>query len=370
MRKVKDLLLEVTWQGQGIINFDGEGQASAIKNYGKDSNAEHLMAGTRRNNTKFAKHNFYPGRYSVKISGATQKKAFFDNVMDSASNDMDFVKELMYKSISSIVGFFRGYMKPDHGLGRKGFTVTDAEQIYGGISSMEIRTRSGAKKVNNDHEKDTTLFNIENIGDITYRGNVIMNLRELQFLSADDINGKKAILADDYAEYVKPEFNSIFPEEVGDLKYYNLSKSYNSIPEYGLLFSETNIKFAVKEFLRNYLVAASITRNNGWGAVKSVRLKYIYENENIINSKSEWIELNEETIDSLDFDISQTYVEYDNSLAKNIRERIQDAKKVLEEAKKDKKAREKAEKKEREAKSAPSAKIEAEAEAKFEQSKS
>ena len=305
--KTKRIKVEFDIEGKNIVNFDSNQKQlmGALKGT-KKGGMDHLYDSNGRTNTKYAKKNIYVMldniRYLVKVSSALIRKMVFEPF--SVSSSLEFVRseELMYSYICSVTGLMRGFLFPDLGLKRKGITITDAEQISEGLSKLEIGTRSGDKKVKvDDGVGDTTLFNAENVGDIKYRGLMILDMRELQTLSGDGLNGNKAFVADKYEEFIKPKLDSLFPTEVPAPNFHSLIKSPFNVPEYSIMLTNDNMNFLVRETLKN-LLNMCVTRSNAYAEIDSVRVRLEGFGE-----KGEWVDINMSNVESFSFDMAEFY---------------------------------------------------------------
>jgi hypothetical protein len=154
-----------------------------------------------------------------------------------------------------------------------------------------------------------------------------------------------------YAEKNVKKFNA-------DLGYYTLSTSIVDIPEYGLKLSNETTLQLVKETLKR-LLNIKISRATSYAQVQSLKIKLV-ENplKDTMDDENNWINITEDTIDQLSFDIYDAYVKENDTSAKKLREDIEKlyteeqerkkAEKAEKAAKAAKAKQEKKEKKERE----------------------
>ncbi len=186
--------------------------------------------------------------------------------------------------------------------------ITDAEQISETIPNMEILVTGGEKNSN-------SLFNKETCGDIKYHAYGFVSLFELQFISMDIIKDRFFINADD-VEYFKNVVNRYLPEPVtsNGFDYYRLKNSADTTPENGILFSNENIKYYVKDLFKRILQLRLKGGSCAYADLSKLKIKYVYDP--IVDTKNNpdgWIEIKTfEDIDNLNFESEIYYTEVEN----------------------------------------------------------
>jgi len=326
--KTKSILLKIKLDGNGIVNFDSSEQKFMWNN---------LLGKTKgflkNENNSFAKKNWYMdddgnSSYKLKISSNALRHEIFKSAMPFHSPNIIHVPELLLQTIATPDALLRGYVFTNRGgvsiKRSSALTITGAEQISNTVSSFELCTRSGEKKVKDvdDKEagKDTTLFNKETCGNIEYVSEGVIDLSKLQFISLDQIADRMA---------VSPEQKEIFIKKLSkkipklDIKYgfFKIKDSIFSLPELGLLFSSENINFLVKHLLK-LMLGLNITKANGYAKIGKLEYKYVNDPiEDKMSNEDGWIELKSlEDVDKMDFDSEIFFEEFDCEEAEKIRE--------------------------------------------------
>ena len=331
MSKVKSILLKIELNGRGIVNYDSNDQKSLYNDYLKNLDGPTDFKNT--NNISFAKKNFTKSSdgnidYKLKISSQCLRNKIFDYVQ---SPNIMHHKELFLSLIASQESIVRGYtyaVNKNDGVSIKrssALMLTDAEQTNDAKSNIEFFARSGEKikKESVDSKSDTSIFSKETVGDIEYSSIGAIDLMQLQFVSCSEIFDRLALdpdLFDVYAELLRkrlPNFNST-------LNYYTIKNSVVELPERGFLFSEENIVELTKWTLRKIL-NLKINRTNAFAHIKNVKIKLV-ENvlEDKLNSETGWIDLTNETIDSLTFEPEIFYQIFDEEKANDILSKIKE----------------------------------------------
>lgn len=328
MSKVKHINFKYELEGNGIVNYDSGDQKFLWNRESRDNDNKTTFT-SANNNNKYAKKVYFRDAngkldYKIKISFNSLRNAIFSNDAIATNPSISHHKSLLNSFIGSVLGILRGYMftsSTDNFKKSSPLTITDAIQTNNSVSTMEMFTRSGQKSVGDDSsDSDTTLFNMETIGNITYEGNGCIDLQNLEFLSADHIFDRYAFNSDDYSileQFLKvniPNFNS-------ELGYYTLKTSAIDVAEYGIKFSDENMLFLIKEVLKRIL-AINITRSSSYAKLSKLSIELVY---NPLNpSENVWVDINSiEDIDKLSFDIDESYILADETEVKKQREEIE-----------------------------------------------
>ena len=299
---LKSILFKGTIKGNGIVNYDGKDQKWMLRKHKADEGGSALTF----DNFKVAKHAYTKigedanGKplYDVrlKISSNCLRNAIFKEDHPFQNSMILHSKRLLNMSIASVAGLLRGYMFEQEGfsgLKRKSpVIITDAEQTAGELSTIDLHTTSGAKrtKESEDDASDTSLFYKETVGDVEYSFKGAINLADLQFISLSDAFDRMAVNPDEFETFYRPNLEKSVGEKVADPGFYLMNSAVNAIPEEGVLLSQTQTAFLVKEFLKR-LLALTITRNaSGYAGLSSLQIKYV--NDPIIdkmNDDSGWL---------------------------------------------------------------------------------
>lgn len=202
-------------------------------------------------------------------------------------------------------------------------TITSAIQSNNAESYMELHTRSGEKKTNNDSDtKDTSLFNKETIGDISYVGGGFIDIQGLEFISSDPVFDRYSFNSDDF-EILKVFLQNNLPNFDSELGYYSLKTSAIDVAEYGIKLNKENILHLIKESLKRTF-NISIGRAGSYAKLSRLSIQLVSDLVNPENNK--WIEIGGiGDIDNLDFDIEEYYCLTDELEAKKQRELIEES---------------------------------------------
>lgn len=340
MSKVKHISFKVEFEGHDIVNYDsGDQKYLWNREHFKEGNENFFIS--RNDNNMYAKKHYYRDdngvlKYTIKVSSDALRNSIFRGDAIAVNPSIVHHKVLLNQFIGSSLGLIRGYMFSSKNevttKSKSTLTITSAIQTNNAESYMEFHSRSGEKKVGDDSEGgDTTLFNKENIGDITYKSRGFINLQALEFLSCDPIFDRYSFNADDF-EILRMFLDRNLPNFDSELGYYKLSTSAIDVAEYGVKFNNENIVFLVKEALKRIL-NISIERSGGYLKTKNLSIQLIVDP---LNPKENIdIEINDfNDINNLSFEIEESYVLFDEKEAIEQRALIEKAIKLkAEEAK-------------------------------------
>lgn len=331
-------------EGQGVVNYDGKGQKFLFhkreNNPTYNQKVKHLA--TTNDNVSFAKKVFFLDEngnldYKIKISSNCLRHAIFKNNIPWFSPNVlinDFTR-LNY--IASPAVLLRGELLANEKniyIRKSAISLTHGLSTTNGLSYADTCTRNMQKieKEETTDKSGTSFFSRETIGDIKYKAKGKIDLRFLQFLSADDVASRRFLNADEYEQFKKilqtkmPSFNS-------DLKYYQYKTSDVYSPELGALLSNDDLIYLVKYFFES-VVNIHITRNNSYARFSGLKIRMIEDNIN--RDKSKWIEIKSiEDINNISFESEVFYSEVSESDVKKYNETNQ---KIKEEIKKNQKA--------------------------------
>lgn len=333
--KVKHVNFKINLVGNGIVNYDSGDQKYLWNRESKEGNKNKFTSSD--NNNMYAKKHYFRREngvldYKIKISSDALRNAIFKGDAIATNPSISHHKSLLNSFIGSTMGLVRGYMfagKPETLKRKSSLTITSAIQTNNGESYMEFYSRSGGKKVGDDSDKsDTTIFNKETIGDITYTSEGFIDIQSLEFLSADPIFDRYSFNSDDFS-ILKTFLTHTLPNFDGELGYHTLKTSAIDVAEYGLKFTNEQIVFLIKETLKRML-QIRIYRATAYAKIESLKIELVTDP---LNSKNNiWIDINSnEDIDNLSFEVDESYVLADESKAKEQRTIIENA---IKEAKK------------------------------------
>jgi hypothetical protein len=327
MKKAKRVIYRIKIAGQGVVNYDSGDQkflflGNKSLTIGFDSNE----------NVSYAKKRveILPDgtlEYKLAISSNCLTHGIFKDDVKFQSPNLISVPALLYSFLASPTALLRGYMfadKTSDSLKRSSSVVlTDAIQTNNAASTVEIFTRSGLK-TSDENKKDTSLFKKEVVGKITYEALGHIDLEQMQFLSCDQIFDRYAINPDYYDSYKRflsariPNFNS-------ELAYYQRETDQIRIPEYGIKFSDENILFLVRRYLKQ-LMLLEINRKSAYAKATDVEYKIVYDvYEDTFENEEGWVSLKREAdVDAINFEVQEFYELADPEKTAELRQAIQD----------------------------------------------
>lgn len=304
---IKNILIKGELEGRGIVNFDSAGQRYLL--------ATHGIATGLKENVKLGKKAFIKtGKvsengneiydYKSKISADCIRHAIFEHDVDVVNGVVSQCPSIFATYLLSPVGVMRGYMFPckdGAALKRKSpLTVTDAIQCNDAKSNIEACSTTGDRS-------DTSFFFAEKSGDMKYSFTGQIDVKQLQFISADPFFDRMAINSDwiDKGE-VDFALESHYGGKYGT-KYGVFTSMANftghACAENGVLLDNAICEYIIKKTLKDML-SINIVRNNAFAATSSLKIKLV---DNILgvgqkmNDEEGWIELNSEAdVDALD----------------------------------------------------------------------
>jgi hypothetical protein len=339
MSKVKHIEFKVEFEGHGIVNYDSSEQKYIWNRESKEGNKNKFTS--MYDNNMYAKKHYSRGEdgvlnYKIKASSETLRNSIFRGDAIAVNPSIVHHKTLLNAFIGSPLGLIRGYLFAENNetfKNKSTLTITSATQTNDAESSMDLNSRSGAKKEKDDSgESDTTIHNKETIGDITYKSKGFINIQELEFLGCDSIFDRYSFNADDF-EILKIFLNKNLPNFDSELGYYKLKTSVIDVAEYGIKLNKENVVFLVKEALKRIL-NISIYRTGAYLKTKKLTIQLVI---NPLNPKENIdIEINDiNDINNLSFEPEENYVLFDENEAKEQRTIIEEAVRIKAEEKKE-----------------------------------
>lgn len=347
---MKNLLVKLDLNGHGVVNYDSSDQKYVLK--------KTYINSSDRNNVLYAKKAFFVNEedenkldFKLKISHDCMLKNAFKDEMISRNPNIAHNDYVLYSHISNPIAIALGYLFPlkkanANTLKRtNSIMLTDAIQTCNAKSFVDLFSKSGEKTTDDDQDKttklnDNTLYYKERVGDIKYSAKAMIDLMNLQFISADYVFDRYN-LNPDFFELYKENLKKHLPTFDGELGYYQLKNSLINIPELGFLLSKDNINHIVKMILKK-LLALTIRRKDSYATTELLKIKIVNDTiEDTFDDPNNWITLkSNDQIDALDFDIDYFYDLVDMEEAKklriNVEEEVNKYKKSLKDSKKKK----------------------------------
>jgi hypothetical protein len=331
--KTRNVLFKLDIAGNGIVNYDTNDQKYV-------HNDAHTHLKSRYNNTLYSKKNFYGEgdnlRFKIKISSDCLRHSLFDDELISQSPKIISDKRALYSFMASPMSVLRGYMfaNKEETLKRSGgFHIIDAEQTNDAFSYMELFSKSGervSKELTTD-TSDTSLFFKETVGNITYATQGSVDLRQLQFISCDQVYDRYSFNPDPvnfdlYKKFMRlrlKNFNS-------NLEYYQLinfkspDEPVMDIPEFGFKFSNENVNDLVK-YMVEKLLLLNIERSKSFARKSKLMIKFVTDPLiHTFESENDWVEVNSmNDVNNISFEMEDFYSLVDRSIAETKRNKIE-----------------------------------------------
>lgn len=321
---MKQIILKATMEGSGIVNFDDNSQRFTLSKLGIGDLVARDSNGKPTENVKYAKKHFFKKKdkdgndildkdgnpmydYSIKISADCLRNAIF-------KNEVEYLNPIILKNevitcnyYLSKVGLTRGYMntnRDESGYKNKTcITVTDAKEISGAKSALEIGTTSGERNL-------TSMFYTEKVGDTKYAFKGVIDPKTLMFVVADPMFDRMGLnpdwITNGLAEKILHNlYGDISHPSVG---YFTASSGCltQTISEFGMILNEDLVKYLIK-FLLKSIMTTSIKRNNAYARVDSLSIKFV---DDILDNDNDegWINLKTlDDVDNLDFEVECPY---------------------------------------------------------------
>ena len=293
MKKANKIQIEIILNGQGLVNYNGSQVPFRFKDDMKNN-------GKVSNNGSFAKENIYKtivlDKDGNEKTSYVYKKIISSNLLRKCilgdENDVNADKlasndalRVAYLSQDNVIA--RGYCvlgKSNVDIKRKsGVSVLDAEQISNTVTWLETRTAEGKRD-------DTSLFFKETCGEIKYKSNIYIDIKQLQFVSVDD-NYDRISLADGDVEPFVKQINKRYGENNAHGGNWATTKT-NVIGEQGVVLSNKVVNNIIREIVKKTL-DINIKRSGSFAKTESVKIAIGYPGDSInLLSKPNFVEIN------------------------------------------------------------------------------
>jgi hypothetical protein len=337
--KVKNVKFEIELEGHGIVNYDSGDQKFLWNRESKAGNKNKFTSAD--NNNMYAKKHYFRNEngdldYKIKISSDCLRNSIFSGDAIVTNPKIVHHKTLLNSFIGSTLGLVRGYMfaTKHETLKRKSpLTITSAIQTNNAESYMEFYSRSGEKTTKDDSDTgDTTIFNKESIGDITYSAKGFFNINDLEFISADTNHDRYSFNPDDYS-ILKTFLSKNLPNFDAEPGYYQLNTASTEAGEYGIKLTSEQIVYLIKEGLKR-IYNININRSGSYATLNKMRVQLVND---LLNPKNNvWVDITSiSDIDNLDFEVQEYYTKLEESQVLKDREIIEENLKLEIQKKKD-----------------------------------
>lgn len=283
---VKNIAFKATFNGNGCVNFDSGDQKFELCRFD-------ILKGKVYDNVLYAKKVYYKQddgttTFRYKVSSEALRHAIFSEEMPFMNPTIQQLPQVFYNSLGTPAMLARGYMfAGDVSLKRKSpLTITDAVETgkERSLISIDFHSRSGAKNTDTkgaEDKKDTTIYNIENVGNNQYVAYGNIDLQELQFVSADPSYDRMAVDIDGGVNETiyLDSLNRNLPTQDKRFGYYFIKNAIteDEWAERGVLLSNDDVDFLVKYILKNIL-SVNICRRNALLSIE--KLEVTFDNGN------------------------------------------------------------------------------------------
>lgn len=282
MKKVANKLeIELVIDGVGLVNYNGD---KAHTRFLRDM----MVNGKVTKNGTFAKENSYrtiiidsdnnEKKIEVNkkiISGNLLRKEILGDENSVNADKLCKYDELRVMYLSQDNTIARGYGvfdKDQTQIKRKSaISVIDAEQTSNTVTWLETKTAEGSRD-------DTSLFFKENCGAISYKSDINVNVRQLQFISIDDNYDRLSMTEKDVNGFIE-----IINKRYGDnnAEYGNWGTSnLNLIGEQGIVLSNKVVTNIIRETIKKIL-SIDVRRASSYAKTAGVRVAIGYAGDSI-----------------------------------------------------------------------------------------
>lgn len=287
-KQLSSIKIQCTFKGQGVVNFDSTDQKYIYNKYAGASVISH-------DNTKIGKATYEAEpdgnlKRTPKVSSQCIRQAIFcmkhnPNIMHSPALFNDWISS----KAALILGWMFANEKKGAAKRKSPFTVTDALEVSGQVSTFNTHSNSGDRT-------DTSLYYVEELGKTRFESTMLIDLSELKHIVLSDTYGRNSVFPDG-----EEAFKTALRAKYGDLSegYYKMVGEDGSVPEYGAELSDAAVVDIVKTLI-DRIKQFRIVRANGFLEFDSMKF-FTFEN-------GEWIPMNEPT----DFTVKSRYVLMDN----------------------------------------------------------
>ena len=293
MDKIREIQIQLGLNGKGLVNFNG---SSVPKRFVKQMSVN----GKVSSNGSFAKEHIYGETFvdenGVKKEKKIYKKIISDNLLRKMifgdENDINADKlcsidklRVAYLSQDNVIA--RGHCvlgRTDVDIKRKGgFCVTDAEQTNNVETWLETRTKEGERN-------DTSLFFKEKCGDIEYLSNILVDFRQLKFISIDENYDRVSLSIKDVEPFIK-SIESRYGEGSAIFGNWGTTQT-NLVGEEGIVLSDKVVLNILREVMKKIL-SINIIRSGSYAKTSFVKIALGYQGDEI-NTKHEpkFVEIN------------------------------------------------------------------------------
>lgn len=335
-KNVRAIKFVAYFNGNGCVNFDSNEQRFFLMR-------SKLYNGIINKNALLAKKIFKTDKdendelkyyFKYKVSSECLRNAMFKEPIPYQNPNVALIPYVLYNAIAMPSEIVRGYMftQNDKNTIRKRSAVTLCDAIEEGPWRdnivFDFHSRSGEKncEVKNENDSsDTTIYNIENVGNLIYKSDGFIDLTEAQFISGDVIYDRMAVDADGgkneiiYLDALKRNL----PTLDAKFDFYYMANNYlkDEWAERGIFLDVDSVNTLTLLTLK-YLLSINIYRRNAKLNIDKLFIKVICDG----NEETEYIEVTPSNIEDFRFEYFRKYFPADAELIRNNRDLIEKAK--------------------------------------------
>lgn len=357
-KNVRTIKFKVNFEGNGCVNFDSHEQSSFLinNNIGPKSilkNKNIMLA--KKNYIKMKNEDDYKTFFKYKVSSEAIRHDMYKEDIPFQNPNIVMLPNILYNAIAMPGYITRGYVftryKANSLKKKSVVTICDAEEIGEWRSEMafDFHSRTGEKKTKEDSEnkdieistsndskedKDTTIYNVENVGKLIYQSEGYIDLTELQFISADVLYDRMSVDIDGgiNEKLYKDALYRNFPNFKGDINYYYMKGTYSNDEwaERGVFFDADSVDLLVKDVLSR-IMKVNILKRNAIFRFKNIDVEVICDDGESYN-----IDLNLKNLNEYKFEYYQKYFLASAEKIEKNKQMVEELKKETKENKKKK----------------------------------
>lgn len=243
LRNTKDTYLPAeTWSSKNITAHP--------RNYYHNPNPHYDENGVSHD--KYIAKLFIGSKVFSRLIREPQIAFHHPNVMIPAPVDdpsFDLVTKRTACEVEQLLGFM--FTSPAKGTLTKASTISiiAAEQDPDDLTvpTFHVQSASGARTIlgKTEDESSNTFFITESLGKTHFTGTATIDVRQLAFLSASDLYGRRAIY-DGRVDLFRKQLGERIGLHIPEPDFYTPSTDVSRLPEYGIRFSKEVIKYLLE----------------------------------------------------------------------------------------------------------------------------
>lgn len=282
MKKTKSIYINICFEGEGVVNFDGKDQKKLAKQ------AVNFDGVSSNKNESYGKANFVEVgneiRRCPKVSAACIRHVMWEKEMDIYMPNIMHDEDLLLATIANPASIQRGYL-----YAKTGATYKRKSPVYiSDAVAIDIQGRmetftTSAKKETSDGDP-SSFIKRESRGKLKYHCQGAIDLNELSFISLSDYHGRKSFnnskvkkFKDTFKQSLKVmgyDKEPFYPEEQPESKeqYFIKRTDIYQIDEQGLRLTDDCVKFLAKDILKRLYELYIKRTSGGWFRTKAIEL--------------------------------------------------------------------------------------------------